>query len=704
MVSSPRDRAEHGQVVVMFALLIPVFFAIAAIVLDVGNWYVHKRHLQTQVDAAVLASALQFSGCARDPISANVNIRTVALGYAGDTLRPGRANPTAPVGTTNQQLQTPNDVRVVLNSNTWWTPAHGNVPGTDGYGLDDEQGDPCSIAALEARATEEDAPMLWGLLPMAPDPKAKARVEIRQAETFAGSGLLPFFVLETRPRGVFALFVNENNGQVFDTQRLVEADDALLPWSEWETEAGTEQQVTFDGLNVNTGIVILLSSDDPSPSLGGTLAEICGQSPVNRKLTCYGTGSAGLSFIHGYSGGFNGTLASPQVRQAQLGAAGCPSTDLSAPHFTLNGGAGCSAVVSLVLDFGMTGNPTVHPHCARVPGYTWSAGGIGGTRGTWTGSIGLPTASGRQAVNISGTSGPRNATQCGNPGQQPNSFTRNKVAAGYVANGASGPVEYLELEAQGVGDANSIEVTLTHNYTVTVGLSKPLSIANWNDDPVLLRDSTGPSQYQTWDCQAPGNNLRDWFIDGCKNPYSLNYDDHDGDGDKEWRDITCATTRPDPPPDCVWTYQGGSVGQFRDGVVARWRSNTDPALGQVPCYRNNWPQDQAAADDFFTNFRYANDPRYVTLLVTREYAPGSGRELIPVKYWAGFYVTGWTPHHTQAPACPDNDPPPPGASTGASLWGYYTNVVQFSGPGVDPSERRCEFAADPAHCVAVLVD
>ena len=49
-------------------------------------------------------------------------------------------------------------------------------------------------------------------------------------------------------------------------------------------------------------------------------------------------------------------------------------------------------------------------------------------------------------------------------------------------------------------------------------------------------------------------------------------------------------------------------------------------------------------------------PSYITRLVTREYAPGPGRELIPVKSYAGFYVTGLgTPHAQQAPACDDND-------------------------------------------------
>jgi hypothetical protein len=704
-------------VVVIFALIIPMVFVLAAVVLDIGNWYVHKRHLQTQVDAAVLAAGVQFSGCPRDPAAANLNINAVALGYAGDKLRLGRANPSSPLSTTNVQVQEPGDVRVVLNSSQYWNPANGYVPGTDGYGLDNTiatPGDPCSTKMIDAKATDEDAPLLWGLIPLTPSPKTKARVEIHQAETFAGTGLLPFFVLETRPRGVFALFVNENTGAVFDTQRLELADDIALPWSEWRTEQTSQQkQVTFDGLNVNTGIVILLSSDDPSPNLGGSLAQICGQSPVNRKLTCYGTGSAGLSFIHGYSGGYTGSFTDPQVRQVELGAVGCPATDLSAPHFTETGGPGCTATVTAVIDFGnFGGNGDPRPlsaACATVSGFTWNPGGPDPSRGYWSGTVSLPSGSGRQSVTLSTNSGRR---QTGNPprchGSQQNPHTYNKAAAAYVANAASGPVGYLDLVATGAPDANSIETNDPSNpayeYTVTVGLAKPLSISNWNDDPILLRDSTGPSQYQTWDCQAPGNNLRDWFINGCKNPYSLNYDDYDNDGDKEWRDITCATTRPTPPPDCVWTYQGGTVGQFRDGVVARWRSNTDPALGAVPCYRNNWPQTQAQADDFFNNIRYADDPRYVSLLVTREYAPGSGRELIPVKYWAGFYVTGWTPHHTQAPACPDNDPAPAGATTNASLWGYWVNAVVFSNPDVDPSDRLCEFSNDPAKCVAVLVE
>ena len=103
----------------------------------------------------------------------------------------------APVGTTNLQIQEPNDVRVALNSSAYWADANGLVPGTDGYGLDntldsgdpDLLGDPCNERYLDVKATDDDAPLLWGLLPATPSPKSKARVEIHDVESLQGHAL-----------------------------------------------------------------------------------------------------------------------------------------------------------------------------------------------------------------------------------------------------------------------------------------------------------------------------------------------------------------------------------------------------------------------------------------------------------------------------------------------------------------------------------
>jgi len=89
-------RDERGQVVVLFALLLPTLLVLSTVVLDVGNMYVHKRKLQTLVDMSALAGATKFVGCSfqfGDPPAANEGIRDTALEYAGDTTRsPGTYN------------------------------------------------------------------------------------------------------------------------------------------------------------------------------------------------------------------------------------------------------------------------------------------------------------------------------------------------------------------------------------------------------------------------------------------------------------------------------------------------------------------------------------------------------------------------------------------------------------------------------------
>ena len=123
-------QAETGQVIVFFALLIPVIFAIGAIVIDMGNKRA-RGHLQTQVDAAALAGGGSFVGCFLNPdgpTGANAQIQGVALAYAGDTRRDAN--------TANLQFQEPNDVYAAINSASYWSSANAGDPPSTGYALD----------------------------------------------------------------------------------------------------------------------------------------------------------------------------------------------------------------------------------------------------------------------------------------------------------------------------------------------------------------------------------------------------------------------------------------------------------------------------------------------------------------------------------------------------------------------------------------
>ena len=67
-----RTHDECGQVVVLFALLLPMLLALGAIVVSVGNWYTHARHLQTKVDAAAFAGGTAWGFPCGADIDANI--------------------------------------------------------------------------------------------------------------------------------------------------------------------------------------------------------------------------------------------------------------------------------------------------------------------------------------------------------------------------------------------------------------------------------------------------------------------------------------------------------------------------------------------------------------------------------------------------------------------------------------------------------
>jgi hypothetical protein len=742
-----RRSRENGQVVVFFALLIPVLFAVGAIVIDVGNWYAHKRHLQTQVDAAAFAGATKFTGCNPlfDPAAANKAIKGAALEYAGDSLRaPSTIDPSFTSTVRNPQLAEPGDVRIVLNSATYWDPVNGKNP-VGGYGLDDTEdrdgdpatpGDHCTAEAVDAKGTDEDVRNLWGLIPLSPSVKAHARVEIHQI--LEESGMLPFAVPEIDPAAVFAIFVNENTGAVIGTQQLcnlavctANGVAPIPPFSYWRSSIG---QQTLDIPSENTSVVILISKNDTSQSMSGTLAQICGQSPGLVRCHAGSSATSGVNFIHGWSDA-PGSPKNPQIRDVSL--FGC--TDPSAPYF-LNS-ADCAVGATVKIDFGFPGDPT--PGTKKTPAGIAATAALyasancsgnkdplgwistSGTLSTWNGGAKLIVAgSGRNPLSVGWSSDTEE------PDPPPPGKTKTVshsgcfplVAAPYAANDASGPLEYVAISGTDlppyppVIDPNSRNTGPNHNVIVTVGLNKPLKITNPLDPPFLLRfASKSGSLNQALDCDA-GIVFAVEIADGCRTKYRLNY--YDWDKNKAtpytWEDIRC-TAYPSPSdlppptfepplgtkaPNCV-AAKTGDVVAMRQGLYKRFQ---DPS-----CTPNNWPTTPAEVTPFFLKYDFANDPRYVTLVITDFTAfTGNGAENVPVKYFAGFYATGWD----RGPAgggnqtgCPDNDLHPLGLSDlkdNGDVWGHFVQIVIPSSTG-EASEELCNFD-ELGNCIAVLVE
>lgn len=712
---------------VLGAIVIPLILVVSTIAIDVGNLWVHRRHLQTLVDAGAFAGATKFVGCSSlygDPVAANEAIRAAALEYAGDTTR----FPT----TRNLQVQTPNDVHVVLNSKNYWK----NGDPTDGVGLDNtldldgdpmtiDPGDPCSTRTLDVKATDDDAPLLFGFVPYVADPKRHARIQVRQVKE--QKGLLPFAVPEIDPAAVVAIFVDENTGEVLANQLLMKFDDPAIPFSEWKT-ATLDEPVNLK--SENTGVVIMVSKedDDPVRATGiGALATMCNQSPGLVKCYAGAGNQSGLTFIHGWSDAA-GSPAAPKIRDFRVTDVNCGADDDSAPYFLLTGD--CDAAALAVIDFGVTGNPAQNPpagakavvklHAPGCPnkGCTMTYQSSFGTESTWFGTgAHFDPAIGRTNFYIDwSTESPAGVPHSGSFPSSPGSGFG--LAHPFVANDASGPVLYLKLGTSdpGIVDPNSRNQGV-RSVIVTVGLNQPLEIKDPLEPPLLLRyaSPTG-SLNQALDCDK-GIPLKDEIEKGCQTWYGLNYDDWDNDPDtaKTWADITCSQYGNgdlppvdffnSPAPICVAAKTGDTI-SFRQGLKARF---------ETPCMPNNWPKDtgppghdptdDAAIHDFFLNYDFANDPRYVSLIITDITAfEGSGSTNVPVKYFAGFYATGWD-IGPQNSGCPDNDPHPLGygpKKDDGDVWGHFVNIVIFSSLGRS-SDELCNYD-EVGTCIVGLVE
>jgi len=717
-------------------------FALGSVVVALGNIYVHKRHLQTQVDAAALAGGTKFSGCTSffDPVAANKAIKGAALEYAGDSLRtPATIDPGFTTTVRNPQVQEPGDVRIALNSANYWDPPSGFNP-VGGYGLDDTEdrdgnpltpGDHCTTRGLDVKGTDEDAPLLWSLIPLRPDPKAKARVEIHQVLEL--NGMLPFAVPEIDPAGIYSIFVNENTGAVIDWQELVL--DATPPdtlFSYWTTSAGQE---LVDIPSENTSVIILISKNNPTPDLTlPTLAAICGQSPGLVRCHAGSSATSGVNFIHGWSDN-PGSPNNPQIRDVSMYGVTCSGP--SAPYFLVIT-SNCTVGATVNIDFSFPGDPVpnrplgiqarVDLHASANCGgsgdpLTWQSTDPVTLESTWAGgSQAIVPGSGRNPMSIEWRTRP-------NPGPG-FSGCFPLAAAPYAADTASGALEYVDISgADGPPHPPTIDPNSrhsgppNHNVVVTVGLSKPIQLVNPLDPAFLLRfASKSGSLNQALDCDS-GIVFAVEIENGCQTTYRLNYFDWSvpPDGSYEWDDILCATypnpsdlpppTFEPPPgteaPDCV-AAKTGDVNAMRQGLYARFQ---DPV-----CTPNNWPTKPASSaidpeevDDFFANTDWATDPRYVTLIITDFTAfTGSGAENIPVKYFAGFYATGWDVGPAgggNTTGCPDNDPHPLGGSSmddNGDVWGHFVNIVVPSASG-EPSEQLCNFDA-VGICIAVLVE
>jgi hypothetical protein len=306
-------------------------------VVDVGNWFEHKRHLQLQADAGALAGGGVFTiPCSDTPIVSETRK------YAGD---PSVAPPyNSQVGAIDQ-----GNVHVLINSKTYWNQSGANF----------QDGSPCAAKFVDVKITEANLPLFFGVpglgLDVVPAINAHARVTIQQMTSSAGA--LPVGVPDVNPTVARAYFVDENS--CASGACTVIASTPLV-------NRGTSGNLAiWDNAAAPVSVPVNTSRIGVRIALGGASSTTC----TDPLVQCYDAPPSpnGIVFARGWSAAGSGAQPNaPIAREVTLFNGTC-----SDPYFVSSSSA-CKIGVRAKVDFGVP-NPTVSTLDAKVTARVGSA-------------------------------------------------------------------------------------------------------------------------------------------------------------------------------------------------------------------------------------------------------------------------------------------------------------------------------------------
>jgi Putative Flp pilus-assembly TadE/G-like len=639
---------ERGATIVMVAAAIGTLILVTAFVVDIANWYVHKRHLQVQADAAALAGGAAFTlpGCN------DTSIQKAAQQYSGvpDTGLAIAAPYNAQLGGTAS-----GNVHMLLNADRYWPDGGTNF--SDG-------GMPCAASRVDVKMTESNLPWFLRLPLVVPAINAHARVSMRLVSQLKGQ--LPIGVPDVNPQSGAVIFYDEADPTSLTTTYVrylhkIGTAGGLNEWANVDsTGTATPISVTMPASG-RVGVVTAFSSDGPptsSPmSISGSVVDICGRARVD----CYNDpATSGLLFVHGFSSAAVPNKI-PVIKGATVSTANCPDTY---GYFTYND-ASCTATLTVNFDTTISNANLGNVQLSLSSGGNCTVGSDSNNppaSKTRTYTVNIPAHAGPCPISVTWIvksetgfpSPPAPSTGiCGNAFNNNNPCHGSFGVVQRVNSGdedLSGPVRTAHLLNMGsafgtpscpgplgFGPAcNSFPIGETHSLAVDVQLAGAVSTSA-SDPPILLR-IVGGSRNGTIDCNKTGN-LRDQLANGCDLPYRTNTDTN----------FACpATTKTgllatQQPYPCVAVQTGGSVGQFTQGIQARilGGSNNCPASGAGRNYWSNYGTSTGLPSPDNPTYPF-NDPRIVyVFMVPFGSFRGSGNAILPIVSFGIFYVRGW---------------------------------------------------------------
>jgi hypothetical protein len=705
-VNELRLTDSRGATLVLFAIWLPVLALFGTFVLDVGNWFVHKRHLQTQADAGALAAGGSFNLCFGGS-GASTTISDMARRYAGD---PGASSVyNSQVGGSNR-----GSVTILINSKTY---AVGG-PGPD----DTVEGPPCTAEMVDVKATEANLPLFLGVVPsflnlrLLPAINSHARVEIR--EEASSRGALPVGVPDVNPVAAIATFVDDSTGAALsgctDSATGVALPACTVPLAkgitlgngvvQWDS-TGSVATVPIGVTNVGVRIALAgtaLCNPTASPQCGAGISAAAGSALCSQVLvTCYEAGtSTSLVRIRGWSSTPNGAQPNPpQPRSVQL----TPGTGCSDPYFTSDKEPCPNVRIAAHIDVGSLAASSViikafggncpNQGCTLVHGAgdLWTSGDI--AIGTTGGIVPFRLDWEEQTGTVTGLG------TCNTRGNNPckGTFSPNPIRRSYIASDAlSGPIKLLQVwnydgGSPGTFWADSFQSDAspnTHKLAIKLGMTASLGNAQSVSDPVVALRVIGGSQNQSLDCDPNYSNLYQELANGCRPTYSKNT------GQACPNSVTALWGSPQPWP-CVAVQTGNATNQVPRGlnlrVLGDEKPNACPPAGQPG--HNNW--------SLFPNL-LPGDPRIIHVFLTPFGSfSGNGSTTVPVTNFATFYLTGWTGQGSgfNNPCQGNGDDPVPNNDPGTIVGHFIKYIDALNTGGGGPN--LCDFNAF-GNCVSVL--
>ncbi len=651
-------REEHGAVLVLVTFWLPVLILFAMFVIDVGNWFEHKRHLQMQADAAALAGAGWF----RSPCTTDTQITTTTRDYVGPhngwTTSSSLIADNAQVGGTP-----PTKVHFELNSPTWYRNGSDSSP-TDTTVV---TGTPCTARMVDVKLTETDLPWYFNVPGFLLSGKvnyidAHARVEVKALQRL--SGALPVGVPDVRPKKGEVRFIDEATGAVIASTPITSKgpSGSLTIWDNSEAPLTVPINASRIGVRV---------------ALSGSNSTTCGDPLVE----CYDAGSAnGLLFMRGYPTSGRSANDNPPVAQdVQLTPGTCGD-----PYFS-GGTSTCSVGIQANISIGTIdpANYQITAFGGRCPN---SGCALSYSGGSWQGTIGTDPQVGGVPIELRWQQIGGSITGLGTCSLTFKNANPCKGSFGVVQRtyrafeDFSGPIELAQIWQGASFWVGSAPGGSSPSLVVKIGVAGALQPATSVSTPLVALKLAGGSRTQAVNCDPDIPNLRQELANGCKPTYQINT----GQACPANKTALWAGWPSQPTPwNCVVIETGGDIGQVAQGMSDRILG-ADTSCAD-PAHQNHWSDFPVFA---------ADDPRIVPVFLTPYGSfSGSGGGVVPVINFGTFYVTGW-----HGDPCAGDDPVP---ANGYIVGRFIQHIYSINNGG--GGDDFCTYDTFGS-CVAILTD